>query len=320
MTEEKELVEFNEKDMPVTFKPAQIDFEGYKAMKSKIDQLHDSLDGYKVTPENLTSAKGTRTQLNKLKRAINKRKIEISRQAEQPVNQFKDAIKGLIAEIDDVNSQISSGIKVFEDEAKKARHEQRMKHIKAMCDLENIDPVKIQYQESWDNKTYPNTKFEAEVDAQIETIKKLKANFEASSKVISEKAEELKIGPANYIEKLRNGEPLDQILKKMQAERDYLSDMAKKQAETKKKEQKELEAHGDKAIDPKTGEIKDKEYTFSLVFDQMNTQSLKDLVSFLEQWGINTNKIAVNLTGTKEQVKQLGQYIERKDLSARRVK
>lgn len=320
MAEENNLVEFHEEDMPVTFKPAQIDFEGYKAMKSKIDQLHDSLDGYKVTPENLTSAKGTRTQLNKLKRAINKRKIEISRQAEQPVNQFKDAIKGLLDEIDDVNSQISSGIKVYEDRAKKDRHDRNVKYINKMCEEMGVDLDNVEYDPKWDLKSYSYTRFQDDVSKEVKLQKKLQDEFESNRKVIIDHAEKLRIGPQSYIEKLEYGEPLDGVLVQMNNERNYLNDMAKKQAETKKKEQKELEAHGDKAVDPKTGEIKDKEYTFSLVFGQMNTQSLVQLSNFIKDWGITANKVAINLTGTKEQVKQLARFIKDQDLSARRVK
>lgn len=78
---ENQLIKLDEKAVafPVNFAPAQIDFSGYNQMKDQIDQLHESLENYDVTQDNLKDAKSTRAKLNKLTKAIKARKVEIKR-------------------------------------------------------------------------------------------------------------------------------------------------------------------------------------------------------------------------------------------------
>ena len=156
MAETKQLITLDENAVafPVNFAPAQIDFSGYNQMKDQIDQLHDGLENYEVTKGNLKEAKSTRAKLNKLKKAIKGRKVEIKKKAEAPIKNFNDKVESLIDEIDDSSSKISDEIKVFEDQEKQARHEKNLKHIEAICELAEVDPAKIKYQSSWDNKSY----------------------------------------------------------------------------------------------------------------------------------------------------------------------
>ena len=69
MTEQLIALDENAVAFPVNFAPAQIDFSGYNQMKDQIDQLHESLEGYVVTKDNLKESKSTRAKLNKLKKA-----------------------------------------------------------------------------------------------------------------------------------------------------------------------------------------------------------------------------------------------------------
>ncbi|MDX5136133.1 DUF1351 domain-containing protein, partial [Lactobacillus crispatus] len=100
---ENQLIKLDEKAVafPVNFAPAQIDFSGYNQMKDQIDQLHESLENYDVTQDNLKDAKSTRAKLNKLTKAIKARKVEIKKKAEAPVKDFNDKVESLVAKIDD---------------------------------------------------------------------------------------------------------------------------------------------------------------------------------------------------------------------------
>ena len=122
MAETKQLITLDENAVafPVNFAPAQIDFSGYNQMKDQIDQLHDGLGNYEVTKGNLKEAKSTRAKLNKLKKAIKGRKVEIKKKAEAPIKDFNDKVESLVAEIDDSSSKISDGIKLFEDQDRKS--------------------------------------------------------------------------------------------------------------------------------------------------------------------------------------------------------
>lgn len=286
MTESKELIALDEKEVsfPVNFAPAQIDFTGYNKMKDRIDQLHESLEGYVVTKDNLKKSKSTRAKLNKLKKAIKGRKVEIKKKAEAPIKDFNDKVESLVAEIDDSSSKISDGIKGFEDQEKQARHEKNLKHIEAICELAEVDPAKIKYQSSWDNKSYSKTKFENEVDQQIALIQQEQAQLADNIKIVSEKAEGLGLPADHWIKELDNN-PLSFVLNAMSEYKEDLDAVSEAQKKTKLNELNNLKKQGDKYVDPKTGEIKDK--VISLKLEVKGTPwQMKQLQSFLKDNGI----------------------------------
>ena len=283
---EKQLITLDENAVafPVNFAPAQIDFTGYNKMKDRIDQLHESLEGYVVTKDNLKESKSTRAKLNKLKKAIKVRKVEIKKKAEAPIKDFNDKVESLVAEIDDSSSKISDGIKGYEDQEKQARHEKNLKHIEAICELAEVDPAKIKYQSSWDNKSYSKTKFETEVDQQIALIQQEQAQLADNIKIVSEKAESLALPADHWIKELDNN-PLSSVLNAMADYKEDLDAVSKAQKETKLNELNSLKKQGNKYVDPKTGEVKDKIITLKLEVKGTKWQ-LKQLYSFIQDNGI----------------------------------
>lgn len=279
---EKQLITLDENAVafPVNFAPAQIDFSGYNQMKDQIDQLHESLEGYVVTKDNLKESKSTHAKLNKLKKAIKGRKVEIKKKAEAPIKDFNDKVESLVAEIDDSSSKISDGIKLFEDQEKQARHEKNLKQIAAVCELAEVDPAKIKYQSSWDNKSYGKTKFETEVDQQIALIQQEQAQLADNIKIVSEKAEGLGLPADHWIKALDNN-PLSSVLNAMADYKEDLDAVSKAQKETKLNELNSLKKQGDKYIDPSTGEIKEKVITLKLEV-KGNEWQMNQLKSFLK--------------------------------------
>lgn len=286
MKEENQLIKLDENNLsfPVNFAPAQIDFSGYSKMKDQIDQLCENLDKYDVTKGNLKEAKSTRAKLNKLKKAIKSRKVEIKKKAEAPIKDFNDKVESLIDEIDFSSTKISDSIKVFEVQEKEERHENNLNHIAAMCELANVDPSKIKYQSSWDNKSYSKTQFEIEVDQQIALIKQQQDQFADNIKIISEKAEKLGL-PADHWIKALDDNSLSDVLDAMEDYRNDLDAVSKAQKEAKLNRLNNLKKQGNKYVDPETGEIKDKIFSLKLKVKGTSWQ-LKQLQSFLKDNGI----------------------------------
>ena len=261
MKEENQLIKLDENNLsfPVNFAPAQIDFSGYSKMKDQIDQLRENLDKYDVTKGNLKEAKSTRAK-------------------------FNDKVESLIDEIDFSSTKISDGIKVFEVQEKEERHENNFNHIAAMCELANVDPSKIKYQSSWDNKSYSKTKFEIEVDQQIALIKQQQDQFADNIKIISEKAEKLGL-PADHWIKALDNYSLSDVLDGMEEYKNDLDAVSKAQKEAKLNRLNNLKKQGNKYVDPETGEIKDKIFSLKLKVKGTSRQ-LKQLQSFLKDNGI----------------------------------
>lgn len=271
-------------ELPVSYKPAEIEFKAYDDMKAQIDELTQNLKNYEVTPQNLKQAKYTRAKLNAFRKAINDRKLEITRQAEKPIKDFKDKVKTLTAEIDKSSTKISDEIKVYENKAKKERHQKNLEHIKAMCELAEVDPKQIDYDSRWDNKTFSKNAFENSVDRQIALLVQQKEAYAQSVKVVSQEAEKLALPADHWLEELKN-KPLADVLRAMDNYKAELNKIAKTQHETKIKEQKELVKQGDKLINPTTGEVKDKLVTIRLEVEGTNWQ-MEQLQSFLKDNGI----------------------------------
>lgn len=280
----KELRTIDIDELPVRYKPAEIDFKGYEEMKTQIKELTGSLENYEVTPQNLKQAKYTRAKLNAFRKAINDRKLEITRQAEKPIRDFKDKVKVLMAEIDKSSTKIGDEIKIYEDKAKRERHQKNLEHIKAMCELAEVDANQIDYDSRWDNKTFSKNAFENAVDGQIAVRVQQKETYAQNVKAVSQEAEELALPVEHWLEELKI-KPLADVLQAMYNYKADLNKIAKTQHETRIKEQKELVQKGDKLINPTTGEVKEKLSVIRLEVQGTRWQ-MEQLQSFLKDNGI----------------------------------
>lgn len=277
------LIEFNP-DFPVNYAPAQIDFKGFEDFQAQVHQIHAQAEEYGVTPDNLKEAKAIRAKLNSAKKKINQRKIEIVKHVEQPVKDFKDKIKLLLNEVDESSELVDSQIKEYEELARKKRREDNLKHIKAMCELANIDPDKIEYQPSWDNKTYSKNKFENEVDQQIALIKERQSQIAEAITTVTQRADKLGLPSEHWVHELKT-RSLPDVLNEMDQYKEDLTSISKQQQKTKVQEAESLKQVGDRYIDPDTGEVKDKVITLKLEVKGTSLQ-MNQLHSFLKDNGI----------------------------------
>lgn len=320
-----EIFELNDKRYSLDYQPAVISFEEYPKLKAQVDSLRDQFSNWEVTPENMKSSKETRAKLRKFSKAINQKKIKIVKVIDSPVANFKGQIKGLCLEVDQTATVIDKQIKAYEDKAKQDRHDRNVKYIKKTVEENKLSAdatnyIMDNYDQRWDNKSYRFPMFQKDVaDLITQFLNLTRFKHEAHETIIS-RASELRLMPDKYIESLDRGEDLNQVLSSMKDEREYLNNLSKKQAETKKREQAQLKKQGDKAYDPDTGEVKDKLYTAKLVFDEITPDDLVKLASFLKDWSFKENLVAASLTGTKEQFNQLNSFLQKNEIETKRVK
>lgn len=274
---------------PVVYERPKFDFAGYDEMKAQIDQLTETLKTYQVDPESLAGAKKLRAKLNKLKKAINTRKIEIVKDVDAPVADFKNKVKDLLDEISESNDKINESISIYEKKEKDARHQENVKMIGDICQIAGVKLVEIKYDPRWDNKSFSKNAITNAVDTQIAFIKQREQQKAENQKVIDQKADELALPAEHWLKQLDN-QDLAGVLKAMTDYKKELTNIAKTQHETKVAEAKSLKQRGDVYIDAKTGEIKDKVKTISLKFTGTEWQ-LKQLKGFLIDNGIKYEAI-----------------------------
>ena len=296
-TATKELIKFDNEELPINLEPAKIDFPKYKELKKRVDQLTDSLKDYVVTADSYEQDKKTRAELNRIQKTLSKKRIGIFNEAIEPANEFKQEISQLEKQIKIVSDKIGEGIKHYTDKEKEAKFQEiklrlgklALKYSVSIQLLGDIRKNDSQFNH-WLNKSCSWKRIETEAENFFKSeAEKATAKADAQ-KVIINKANNplfksaLPISP--YLEML-DYKSLPDVLNQM--DNDLKS--VKKQKKQQKKAMQDIKKHGDQYIDTNTGEVVDTVHSMTIKF-----------------------------SGTIEQFKALLQYAESNNISYERVK
>lgn len=294
-SEKQEIITLADNDYGIAYQSAKIDFPEYGQLKEKVQEISE-LFKYQVTADNISQAKKDRANLNKLKKALNDRKITIVKDVDQPVIQFKNQIKELTDDIGQTTDLINNQIREYEDHAREKREQLFKNEIKRRCEIADIDPQKIVINPKWLNKSASYAVFESELQVQIDTLVKEKEQLVENIKVVTARAKELEL-PYQHWAQLLESTKLSSVLEQMS---DYANDI-KQEAERNKKAKQEAQAkivnHNGTAINKDTGEI----------------------VDTYEEAMLITKSTKLKLTATNTQFKQLWQAINNIGIKHERI-
>lgn len=288
----QELIKFENEDFPISYTKAEIDFQGYPALDAKVDALTKDWDKYVVTAESYPYDKKTRAELNRIRRALSERRKVIVKESSQQITEFNTKVKGLDLKIKGVVDHLSEGLKTFDDQARKEKHQQNLLRLGELAKEYGVALQELDYQDKWDNKTTSWTTIEEDARQQFEAIvEKQKARKEAEQ-VIANKANEYTkpAMTANPYLQMLDYKSLPDVLTQMDNDHKYLIEQAKQQEENRKKAVQALEQHGDKYVDAKTGEVVDKLHTVTLRLRGTKEQ-MTALSNFIKDWGIDYERV-----------------------------
>lgn len=284
----KDLIKFENEEFPISYKAAEVDFQGYEALDAKVDAMTKDWDKYVVTAESYSYDKKTRAELNRIRRALSDRRKVIVKESSQQITEFNTKVKGLDLKIKGVVDHLSEGLKAFDDQARKDKHQQNLLRLGELAKEYSVALQELDYQDKWDNKTTSWTTIEEDARQQFETIvEKQKARKEAEQ-VIANKANEYTkpaMTASPYLQML-DYKSLPDVLTQMDNDHEYLIKQAKQQEENRKKAVEALQQHGDKYVDAKTGEVVDKVHSVTLKLTG-TTEQLTALSNFIRDWGIS---------------------------------
>ena len=288
----KDLIKFENEEFPISYKAAEVDFQGYEALDAKVDAMTKDWDKYVVTAESYSYDKKTRAELNRIRRALSDRRKVIVKESSQQITEFNTKVKGLDLKIKGVVDHLSEGLKTFDDQARKDKHQQNLLRLGELAKEYGVALQELDYQDKWDNKTTSWTIIEQDARQQFEAIvEKQKARKEAEQ-VIANKANEYTkpaMTASPYLQML-DYKSLPDVLTQMDNDHEYLIKQAKQQEENRKKAIESLEQHGDKYVDAKTGEVVDKVHSVTLKLTG-NTEQLTALSNFIRDWGISYERV-----------------------------
>lgn len=296
---EEQMITLDGQNYGIAFTTAKIDFPEYADLKSNVDRLSEEYSQFKVTPDNIRDAKLARANLNKLKKALNDRKIDIVKAIDKPVNSFKGQIKGLTEEIDQTSNQISVQIKGYEDHARQMREQSLMRDLEKRCKAAGVDSAKVEINPKWFNKTASYAVFENEVQTQIDVLLREKDELAENMKVVTARAKELGLPEQHWVQMLMmENSKLSDVLAQMSSYAEDIKAEAERNERAKKEQQEKIVNQNGKAIDKTTGEIVD---------------------NFQEAFLI-TDKGKFKLTATSHQFKQLSKFIRTAGIKCEQVR
>ena len=295
-TTTKDLIKFDNEELPINLEPAKIDFPKHEELKKRVDQLTDSLKDYVVTADSYEQDKKTRAELNRIQKTLSKKRIDIFNEAIEPANEFKQEISQLEKQIKIVSDKIGEGIKHYTDKEKEAKFQEiklrlgklALKYSVSIQLLGDIRKNDNQFNH-WLNKSCSWKRIETEAENFFKSeAEKATAKADAQ-KVIINKANNplfksaLPISP--YLEMLDH-KSLPDVLNQM----DNDLESVKKQKKQQKKAMQDIKKHGDQYIDTNTGEVVDTVHSMTIKFSG-TIEQFKALLQYAESNNINYERV-----------------------------
>lgn len=140
----------------------------YEELKLELEQNLKAYKNYVVTEENLKTAQSDIAKLNKIKKLLNDKKVEVKKQILKEYEPFEVQIKELMGLIDTACYTIKNQTDAFEEERVKEKIN-KIEEIFNRVNNTNISLGKI-YNLKWENKTYSLKDIEKEIQDQINKI------------------------------------------------------------------------------------------------------------------------------------------------------
>lgn len=298
-TTTKDLIKFDNEELPINLEPAKIDFPKYEELKKRVTKLTDGLRDYVVTADSYEQDKKTRAELNRIQKALSKKRIEIFNEAVEPANEFKQQVSGLEKQIKCASDRISEGIKHYTDKEKDAKFQEiklklgnlALKYNVSIQLLGDIREKDNQFNH-WLNKSCSWKRIETEAEEFFKTKaekQKLKATL---NQVVIDRAKSYDkptISPNPYLEML-NYKDLDQVLVQMGHDHEDAVNQEKQRQIENRKATEAVERRGDKYVDTNTGEVVDSVHSMSLRFYGSKDQ-LDKLVKYARKLNISFEKV-----------------------------
>ena len=243
--------------------------------KEKLDALVDTVvkkySGIVVTEDTLKECKKTLTELRKLSKELNAKRLEKQRQYETPVKEFKAQIDAYIKQIDDVISDIKQGTDEFEEKRKAEKQEAIQNLIAEMAGNYGVDPETIEIDKKWLNKSTTMKKITEDIANRMKEKQRLDDDW----KIIKKYAQDKGMLADHY-------QTYIGVFSAFEIEK-MIDEDADKKAEQDRGQAEELMFA--KAVDEETGEIKQaiQQVTFTI---KGTEEQLNQVAAYLKNSGV----------------------------------
>ena len=263
--------ELTETTISVEMKTPEIKITNKEKLDALVDAVVKKYSGIVVTEDTLKECKKTLTELRKLSKELNAKRLEKQRQYETPAKEFKAQIDAYINQINDVISDIKQGTDEFEEKRKAEKQVAIQNLINEMAGNYGIDPEAIEIDKKWLNKSTTIKKITEEIASRMKEQQRLDDDW----KIVKKYAQDKGMLADHY-------QTYIGVFSAFEIEK-MIDEDADKKAEQERNQAEELMFA--KAIDEETGEIKQaiQQVTFTI---KGTEEQLNQVATYLKNSGV----------------------------------
>lgn len=148
-----------------------LSIENEKKFDDFLTEIQKKYGSLVVSKETEKDTKKVIAELRKVKKEINSKRIEVQKEYEKPAKVFKEKIDNKLSALEEVISNLDSGVKQLE-EARKAKKQVKINEIIESMSKEYDFDGKINFDKRWLNKSYKILEIEKDIQNQIKTFKR----------------------------------------------------------------------------------------------------------------------------------------------------
>lgn len=268
------------KKIEVNYVPGTITFPSAGALKAYVAEVLKKTEGLVATDESIKATKTSRTEVNKLQKAIADVRKKYKKEWDRPFTEFESTLKALEGDCKAASTELKATIDSFEDQQKQERRKSVQELITEMAPNYHVSPEDVEILDKWLLKSTSKKVVLEGVAESMKTLQRLNAEKVQVEKLC------LKHGlPAErYIDLLQTMTyiEVEQVIEGDLRKQEEVADLFKQQraAEVVAQKASMVDVGDGKLIDTETGELKHE-----------------------------LQRVSLELQGTKEQIDDIARYI-----------
>lgn len=266
----------------------------YEELKTGLEKAIEKYKGIIFQEEDIQEAKNTRADLNRLKKTLNDKRLELKKAYSEPVVEFETKIKNLTEIIDEPIEEIDTQIKFFEE---KQKEEKRLKIVEiyqknGLAQRIELDAI---FNDRWLNKTFSLTQIEND-------LKEFKKKYDGDVESIKAMKDKNEIILLEYYKKYLDL-PMTLVKKAELEEQDKLLELQRKRREEAEKRKQEIQ-----------DQIQEEKEQVAEVVEEVEQKEIELKEEIGKQYILE-----FKVKGTKDQLQKLVDYMKYQKLEYGRI-
>lgn len=269
------------KKIEVNYVPGTITFPSAGALKAYVAEVLKKTEGLVATDESIKATKTSRTEVNKLQKAIADVRKKYKKEWDRPFTEFESTLKALEGDCKAASTELKATIDSFEDQQKQERRKSVQELITEMAPNYHVSPEDVEILDKWLLKSTSKKAVLEGVAESMQTLQRLNAEKAQVEKLCLKH----ELPAERYIDLLQRGMTyieVEQVIETDLRKQEEVADLFKQQraAEVVAQKASMVDVGDGKLIDTETGEIKHE-----------------------------LQRVSLELQGTKEQIDDIARYI-----------